>query len=227
MALKIKTHEAKLRTLKTLGYKPFKLSDGNKKLVPNETTAYAIWNIPAIETCPYRTPDCEKFRYARKAEKAYPSCLPSRQRNYDASLRDDFVFRMTLTLLERRKNCRKARLIVRIHESGDFYSADYVGKWLRIMDNCKGEDIAFIAYTKSFPFFDGVELPENFSLRASLDASSRGSMRAIVDHNNWNRYEVVPKSDKSYKGAKCRCEDCATCNMCISLNIKSIQCEIH
>lgn len=225
--LKLKEHETLLASLIAIGYRPFKLSDGNKKLVPNATTAYAIWNLPAIQTCPYRTRDCEKFCYARKAEQAYPTCLPSRQRNLEASLRDDFVFRMTLTLLERRKRCRKARLIVRVHESGDFYSADYVGKWLRIMENCKGEDIVFIAYTKSFPFFDGVELPENFSLRASLDASSRNDMRDIVDRNDWNRYEVVPKFDKSYKGAKCRCEDCATCNMCISLNIKKIQCEIH
>lgn len=225
--LKIKEHETLLARLIAIGYRPFKLSDGNKKLVPNATTAYAIWNMPAIQTCPYRTRDCEKFCYARKAEQAYPTCLPSRQRNFEASLRDDFVYRMTLTLLERRKGCRKARLIVRIHESGDFYSADYVGKWLRVMNNCEGEDIVFIAYTKSFPFFDGVELPKNFSLRASLDASSRDDMRAIVDRNDWNRYEVVPKFSKSYKGAKCRCEDCATCNMCISLNIKKIQCEIH
>ena len=225
----LKTTKAKLllKALKTLGFEPFKLSDGNKKLVPNATTAYAIWNLPAQDTCPFATLDCIKFCYAKKAERAYPTCLPARQRNYEASLRDDFVFRMVLTLLERRKGCRKARLIVRIHESGDFYNADYVGKWLRIMENCKGEDIVFIAYTKSFPFFDGVELPENFSLRASLDASSRDDVRAIVDRNDWNRYEVVPQFDKSYKGAKCRCEDCATCNMCISLNIKKIQCEIH
>lgn len=223
----LKTTKAKLllKRLEALGYEPFNMSDRNKKLVPNGTTAYAIWNIPAIETCPFRTRDCEKFCYARKAEIAYPDCLPSRRRNYDASLRDDFVNRMTLTLLKRRKGCRKARLIVRIHESGDFYNADYVGKWLRIMENCKGEDIVFIAYTKSFPFFDGVELPENFSLRASLDQSSTNVMADIVERNDWNTYRVVEKFFG--KTAKCRCEDCATCNMCISRNIKSIQCEIH
>ena len=225
----LKTTKAKLllKALEALGYEPFNLSDRNKKLVPNATTAYAIWNLPAQETCPFATPDCIKFCYAKKAEKAYPTCLPSRERNYGASLRDDFVFRMTLTLLKRRKGCRKARLIVRIHESGDFYNADYVGKWLRVMENCKGEDIVFIAYTKSFPFFDGVELPENFSLRASLDGSSSSIARDMVEANDWNRYEVVPKFAKDYKGAKCRCEDCASCNMCISLKIKSIQCEIH
>ena len=208
-------------------YTVIRLSDGNKKLVPNETTAYQIWNLPAVTTCPYRTRDCEKFCYARKAERCYPDCLPARERNLEASRRDDFVPRMILTLLKKRKACRKARLIVRVHESGDFYSADYVGKWLRIMRALEGEDIVFIAYTKSFPLFDGVELPSNLSLRASLDLSSSSEAREAVERNNWNRYEVVAKFAETYKGAKCRCEDCATCNMCISLKIKNIQCEIH
>ena len=225
MALKNKNNNKFIEILKRHGYQIINLSRGNKKLVPNKTTAYAIWNLPAIVTCPFRTRDCEKFCYARKAEKAYPTCLPSRERNYNISLQDDFVFRMVLTLLEIRKNCRKDRLIVRIHESGDFYSAEYVEKWIRIMDYCKDEDITFIAYTKSFPFFDGIELPVNFSLRASLDLSSTDESRYLVKANNWNTYEVVEKFFGNK--AKCRCNDCATCNMCISRNIKAIQCEIH
>lgn len=222
-----KSNLALIKRLEAIGYTTITMSDGNKKLVPNETTAYQIFNLPAEKTCPFASPDCIKFCYAKKAERCYPECLPSRERNYGASLRDDFVPRMILALLKKRKSCRKARLIVRIHESGDFYNADYVGKWLRIMRALEGEDVVFIAYTKSFPFFDGLDLPSNFSLRASLDLSTSEAQRETAKRNAWNTYEVVEKFAESYKGARCRCENCATCNLCISRNIKSIQCEIH
>ena len=52
--------------------------------------------------------------------------------------------------------------IVRIHDSGDFYSMEYLNKWVQIAyDN---PTVRFYAYTKSFKFFNGRKLPDNFDV---------------------------------------------------------------
>lgn len=204
-----------------------KVSRQNKKLAPNEKTAFIIWNLPAIKTCPYACPNCKKACYARKAEFAYPDCLPSRERNFKDSLKADFVDRMTKTILTIAKGTRKQEIIVRIHESGDFYNKEYANKWLAIMDNCKiDKRIKFIAYTKSFPYFDGVKLPKNFSLRASVWNDTKPEMLEIIRRNNWNIYTAVEKFETGDKFTRCRCADCATCGKCWK-NYKDIRCEIH
>ena len=204
-----------------------KVSRQNKKLVPNEKTAFIIWNLPAIKTCPYACPNCKAACYARKAEQAYPDCLPARERNFKDSLKADFVDRMTKTILTIAKGTRKQEIIVRIHESGDFYNKEYTDKWLAIMDNCKiDKRIKFIAYTKSFPYFDGVKLPKNFSLRASVWNDTKPEMLEIIRRNNWNIYTAVEKFETGDKFTRCRCSDCATCGKCWK-NYKDIRCEIH
>ena len=203
------------------------VSRQNKKLVPNKETAFIIWNLPAVITCPYRTKECEKFCYAKKAEKAYPTVLPSRERNLAESKKAEFAVNMTETILQIAKGTKKKNIIVRIHESGDFYNQSYVNAWLEIMDNCKADRrIKFIAYTKSFKFFDGVKLPKNFSLRASIWSDTKPEQLEIVKRNNWNIYTAVESFKVGDSFTRCRCKDCATCGKCWK-NYKDIRCEIH
>ena len=203
------------------------ISRENKKLVPNKATAFIIWNLPAVYTCPFATDDCITDCYARKAENAYPTVLPARTENYLMSKRDDFVELMTNEILRIAKGTKKPIIIVRIHESGDFYNQKYVNKWLAIMRNCLCDKrIRFIAYTKSFKFFDGKKLPKNFSLRASIWADTSKEQREIVARNGWNIYTAVPVFKKGDAFTRCRCADCATCKHCWQ-NYKDIRCEIH
>lgn len=226
---KNKEIKAKLRARIDLlkAYEILSVSRDNKKLVPNDTTNFIIWNLPAKITCPYATPHCKSLCYAIKSEVAYPDCLPSRMKHLEDSKRDDFVERMTLTILKVAYGMRKKELIVRIHESGDFYNKAYVEKWLKVMDNCKFDKrIKFIAYTKSFKFFDGVNLPKNFSLRASVWDDTKEEDLETIKRNNWNIYTAVKKFEKGDKFTRCRCSDCATCGKCWK-NYKDIRCEIH
>ena len=205
----------------------YHISDGNKKLVPNKETAFLIWNIPAVTTCPFKTSMCKQSCYAVKAEKAYKQVLPSRKDNLKMSLLPTFVTDMTEIIRDRAKKTRKPRLIVRIHESGDFYNQIYANKWLEIMRNCEDvEKITFIAYTKSFQFFDGVELPKNFHLRASVWADTDAEQLEIIKRNNWNIYTAVEKFTDHDDFHQCRCQDCATCGKCWS-DEPIICCEIH
>ena len=204
------------------------VSRGNKKLVPNKETAFIIWNLPSIITCPYATPHCKKYCYAKKAEIAYPNCLPSRQRNFAECIKADFVDNMTYTILSIAKGTRKKNIIVRIHESGDFFNRRYADAWLAIMNACKVDSrIHFIAYTKSFPYFDGVELPENFSLRASVWDDTKEEHLQTIDRNGWNIYTAIEEFTENDSFDHCECKDCATCGKCWDNSINDIRCEIH
>lgn len=204
-------------------------SHSNMKLKPNAFVDYVIWNLPAVTTCPGRTAHCEGACYARKAEKAYPTCLPSRERNLQITKESTFVRNMVYTILKRRFYSRKKLLVVRIHESGDFYSRKYAFDWLEIMRiiESTGERIRFIAYTKSFAFFDGVKLPKCFSLRASVWDDTPAEDMEMIKRNGWTIYTAVEKFSDSDTFTRCRCEDCSSCLQCLNGNAKVIACEIH
>lgn len=207
--------------------KKLNVSNGNKKLVSNENTRFIVWNLPSVKTCPYATEHCKASCYARKAERVYPTCLPSRERNFDESKKADFVENMVYTIMEIAKRSKAKNIVVRIHESGDFYNKEYANKWLEIANLCKGDKrIKFIAYTKSFVYFDGVALPKNFNLRASLWDDTTEAQKEIVNRNGWNIYTAVEQFQSGDNFTRCRCKDCATCKKCWQ-NYKDIRCEIH
>lgn len=203
-------------------------SDGNLKLVPDKHTAFLIWNLPAVITCPYATEHCKAACYARKAEKGLRAgkVVPARTRNFLDSRRADFRERMLYTILYRRQHTNKRWLIVRIHESGDFYNRQYTQDWLWIAMQCRGEKIKFIAYTKSFVFFDGIALPDNFFLRASIWDDTPSWQLEIIKRNNWPTYTAVDKFRTGDNFTRCRCKDCASCGKCWK-NYQDIRCEIH
>ena len=107
--------------------------------------------------------------------------------------------------------------------------------WLDIIDNVKcrvpkGKDIKHIAYTKSFPYFDGIHDSELVSmglyLRASIWDDTKPEMKEIVARNGWKIYTAVPHFSPLDNFFQCRCEDCAPCSACWS-DIPLICCEIH
>lgn len=213
--------------LKAAGTICLNVSRENEKLVSNDYILFLIWNLPAVKTCPFRTPHCEEKCYARKAEQAYPDCLPSRMRNLEESKRDDFVDRAVYTILNAIRHDRKHRkIVVRIHESGDFYNKEYAMKWLKVAETLKHENVVFIAYTKSVTYFDGVKLPKNFRLRASIWDDTKPDQLEIMKRNAWPVYTAVEKFQKGDKFTRCRCSDCATCGKCWA-RYKDIRCEIH
>ena len=133
------------------------LSFGNNK-IPKTT---AIFNLPAISTCPQSTPECRKWCYARKAEIQYPAVLPSRAKNFTLSRSDTFVIQIGEALRKKRKLDT-----VRIHESGDFYNQKYFDKWIEISRALP--DLTFYAYTKNTKI-DISKRPDNFIMLLSDD----------------------------------------------------------
>lgn len=212
-------------------------SDGNRKPKPTEKVNFLIFNLLARYTCPFRTILCggdedNKGKcYAFKAENVYPEVKPARMDNYKATLLQYFVIDMVYIIADRVKKQRKQKLVVRIHESGDFYSQMYADKWLAIADRISKMDfgkkvVKMMAYTKSFPYFDGKNIPNVLKVRASLWADTKPEMLEIVKRNGWHTYSAVDKFDGSNSYTECHCKDCGECEQCWA-EYEDIRCEIH
>ena len=187
-----------------------KFSFGNSKLA-NDTL---IFSLPAGTTCPGADkclafvkelngkrsivdgPQMEFRCFAASGEGQYPNVYNSRQHNWTTvkNLIKDFgVGKAGLMVAEYIQSIRKkSTKLVRIHESGDFYSADYFAMWMHV---CRLiPDLKFYAYSKNLPMIldYGMEmLPKNFY----LTASKGGKFDYLIEEGFFPRYSVVVMND--------------------------------
>lgn len=123
------------------------------------------FSIPAYKsatgkvTCPYAGP-CKDFCYAQKRFYKMTNVKKSHEQKLLYTLRPDFAELMIAELK------LEWPTYVRIHDSGDFYSKEYIHKWFDVMNTMK--DIKFYAYTNSIRFFEADDvkpfIPDNFDL---------------------------------------------------------------
>lgn len=118
------------RTLRNL------LQQGNTKLGEGIYT----FSLPAVKTCPGASPACRKECYAIRGR--FHFLRGAYLRYLRESKAQSFAARMIAEVRRRWVAC------VRIHVSGDFYSAEYVRKWVAIARACPG--VRFFAYTRSW-----------------------------------------------------------------------------
>ena len=236
----MKNPKVKPKPFKELAADPLfiKLSESNKKLIPNAETKFLIFNLPSIITCPFATDLCRFFCYAKKAEQAYPTCMPSRLKHFEESKADDFVIRMIFTIkayLTKPSYKNAKKIIVRIHESGDFYNQVYANKWVEIAEHFKTDKrIVFMAYTKSLVFFCNSiysdirkPIPKNMIIRFSIWDDTQFGLIALNNYWGFPTYSAVEKFTKDIKSQnRCLCRDCAKCGKCWSKTNRII-CEIH
>lgn len=167
-----------------------------------------IFNLPAVKTCK-KNISCAGYCYARKSEKRYPGVLPCRERNYVESQKDTFV-NDVITILKKRKN-----KVVRIHESGDFYSVEYIQKWFGICNSLPG--YIFYTYTKRDDLFTSDILstkPDNLTLIYSVDCVFSGKIhvekvigfdKVAIVHDTFTTCPAI--TNKSVKCGK-QCTKC-------------------
>ena len=152
------------------------------------------FDIPAYKsntgliTCPHAK-DCIANCYARQGTYQFSNVKAKHEANLAATFQDDFADKMITEIKSKRVK------ILRIHSSGDFYSKNYAMIWLKIINNCP--EVIFYAYTKSWVFFNGINLPNNFKLIQSEGgkmAIDKTKAHAIV-------YTKESKIPKGYKNA--------------------------
>lgn len=131
----------------------------------------ALYNfgIPAAEsktgliTCP-AAGACKKGCYAQQGAYRFGNVAPVFEWRLEIAQSDDFIALMQAELKIAKFKAKRAgqRLVIRIHDSGDFYSVPYLRKWLAIIG--MNPDVHFYAYTKQVRLFRRAELPANFRL---------------------------------------------------------------
>lgn len=114
------------------------LASGNSKL----GHLLHSFSIPARDTCPGATSACLAVCYAKRGHFRWGSTKQSHQRNWQRSLRNDFVAEIVAEVAAKRVK------ILRIHSAGDMYSAKYIRKWIEIARQCPGT--VFFTYSRSW-----------------------------------------------------------------------------
>lgn len=133
------------------------LKNTNKKL----GKAIYSFSLPR-STCLYKSEACDRYCYAKKGAFARPIVQKNLDQMYNASQTDYFV------LVIIRQIQKQEIKWIRIHPVGDFYSQEYLEKWINIAYSCP--DTKFLTYTKNTKD-DFSQLPINLIVYASVDFS--------------------------------------------------------
>lgn len=164
-----------------------------------------IFNLPPKKTC---TPtswclegkEGQPACYALRNNFLLPSVLKSTTDRYELSKLENFVEEMTNFIQ------RKKVKYFRIHSSGDFYSEEYINKWIEIAKNCP--DTKFRSSTHRRDLIKKLEelngLP-NVIVRESLD-STLSEPSTSLNFSALAHLDVV-KREQSYS-CKNSCPDC-------------------
>lgn len=225
---------------------------GNNKLLDydnpetGEKVRYAQFNTLALTCCPFATEGCKAVCYATKGNHIYPSVKRSRERSYMESRRADFAESMVYTINAEKQSARyrNAVMLMRIHESGDFYSVQYLRKWVNVWKEYKaGDGVRFVFYTKSFPFFLMLTEEEKAVVNNALQAgivSMNMSVDDTTSPEQWKAYFEMRKAftlantyrcTESTEGMKadnvCDCSDCAKCGKCNKASGRETFVKIH
>ena len=135
----------------------------NDFLGSNRNVKFFTFNLPRKLACPGRTDICARGCYQAISEEMLKEkgrdsqVLYSRKLNWFLAEQDDFVERILKEIM-RRKPKADQRIIFRILASGDFYSEEYLKKWMKIalITKLKNKNYDFVAYTKSYSEINNV-----------------------------------------------------------------------
>lgn len=119
------------------------LSMGNTKIGKNLIRT-ASFGLEALKTCP-NAGACAIGCFALGGNYLFKSVKDAQERRLQASKQDDFIDVMCQELVTLRVGA------VRVHDAGDYYSEDYLDKWIEIAQ--RNPSVIFYSYTKSIDFF--------------------------------------------------------------------------
>jgi hypothetical protein len=180
-------------------------STGNAKLGKQTL----IFNLPAGKTCPGALfclsfavvgengkrhiqdgPQTQFRCFAATSEAQYDGPFYARARNLQLiadAIKASTAVELINTSLQNARTKRSE--LVRIHESGDFFSLAYLLAWLEVAK--LNPDLKFYCYSKNLPLFVGLELPANFFMTASYG----GKFDHMIDEGLFPRYSKVVHND--------------------------------
>lgn len=179
------------------------LTQNSKMKITSKLTSVSLFNfgIPAFKsetgltTCPNAS-RCAVGCYARTGTYRFKKSIKAYEERLAATLRDDFALVMAAAIKQKLK--RNKKVMIRIHDSGDFYNESYLMTWCKIMDGLP--EVKFYAYTKQVSLMKKFKalclLPENFTIIYSYG----GKEDALI--NTWgDRHSLVFETNEQLKAA--------------------------
>lgn len=156
----------------------YRLSDGNTKLKADGIVSF---NLIPIVHCPMAGA-CKAYCYATVGQQAFRSGVLRRARAFLATQQADFVPRM---VAEVARAVKRGAGAVRVHDSGDFYSYEYMLQWFEIAK--AHPNVRFYAYTKMvtlvrLAYKNGL-VPANFRLIQSLGGVADARIDRALPHS--------------------------------------------
>ena len=155
------------------------------------------WTLPALGaklddgrtvlTCP-EAGACAQFCYARNGTYLFRNVKQAHARNLKMVLDNLEGWKSAMVAELQAKKFRDGKH-VRVHDSGDFFSDDYLSAWLEVARQVP--DVVFYAYTKEVKRFKRLvegKAPENFRWLYSLG----GKQDHLIDRVNDRHAEVFP-----------------------------------
>ena len=232
-------------------YTPALIPHGNGKLLDytdenGVSFRYAQVNTRALLDCPFATEGCKAVCYATKGNHQFSDVKESRIKSYNETKRDDFPKAMLYTIEteKRTKRYSNSVMIIRIHESGDFYSLQYMKKWVKIWAGLEHDDTTkSVLYTKCFKFLLMLNEEERalinrmlesrkLSINLSLDdTTTEQQLQAYLEvkklYPKTNTYYATEHVENVEHDNVCDCADCAKCGTCNKGTGKTTVVKIH
>jgi len=152
-------------------------------------------SLEGKSTCPFAKSclGADYKCYAQKGAYAWPKVKEAYNNRYLLSKQDNFINIMNEAIQNKKVD------ILRLHDSGDFYSVDYLNKWIQIAKDNK--NVIFYAYTKSIPFFKrSKEMDTTFLLPKNLIIIfSEGSKKDNLINTDTDRHSRIFKDINEMK----------------------------
>lgn len=148
----------------------------NAKMRKSSQNGNNVFNfgIPAfrsetgLATCPNAS-QCATGCYARTGTYRFKNTVNAYEQRLSLTQLPDFVPLLIadIHLKSLQSKAKGLNCIIRIHDSGDFYSKDYAKKWFAIMSHFENNpNVSFYAYTKMVSMFETFKaeniIPSNF-----------------------------------------------------------------
>ena len=127
---------------------------------------------------------CIKFCYARKGAYIWGNVKPAFEKRYELSKTDDFISAIHAEIQ------RKKPKFVRVHDSGDYYSREYLAKWFQIAK--KNPHVNFYSYTNMIDMVKKADIPSNYD----FIFSNSGKQVDLIDKSIDRHTEIFKTADE-------------------------------
>lgn len=178
----------------------------NAKMKKSSNGRYRVynWTLPAYQandefvTCPFAG-ECATGCYAQQGAYRWTNVSKKHHQNLTLTKAPNFRRKIHMEINELQIKAKRAgkQLVIRIHDSGDFYSLRYLEDWLITMDRLP--DVIFYAYTKAIPLFRSIihsrDIPSNFT----VIYSEGGKFDRMIDRSRHRHSRVFSSIDELKK----------------------------